>query len=1185
MIKKLLTYALVVTTAVWSLGLLATPLAVGAASTGDLVKLDCAAKDGICDAVYYIGTDGRKYVFPNEGTYSTWYTGFGSVKKISQVEMSAYPSGGFVTVRPGARVIQIGGDSSYYVVSGGGKLHSVTEAQAAEIYGSDWKTTSLVSMNALNSYYYTMNPSPIPALGSASDYDKAAEMDASATIDADKALSDSSPISTGSSVTVSLAPDSPASGIVVGGAADVAFTKINLTASADGDIIIDNWGVVRGGLGNDAAFASVDILDGATMLPINDSGKTFNSEHVANFTDDFTIPAGTTRSVYLAGNMASQATMASYAGEVPALGLKTLTLKGSSSISGSLPIFGNYQTTNATITIGTATVSRGAYTNSTSTLEVGKTNYTMFSFQVANSSAEEAQFSSVKVYQSGSASLANDLANIKLYQDGTEIANGVVSGNYVTFTFSPITLTKGQTKQFLVKADVVDGSARTIQLGLYRSTNLLLKGLTYGYNITPTYSGTGSSSNNPVLSDNTFTISAGSLRVGRANTIAAGNITIGADQTIGAFEFQAKGEPTTITALTLTITSSTSGTITEDAFKSVKLVDAAGKTVAGPTDITNNALTVAFTDTFTVPTGTSVYKVVGTLDTNGGWTTNDTIYASVTPSAITAKGETTGLTITPSPASSISTVTQTVKTATLTVAKNSTPTDKNVIVNSTGVLIGSWNFDASNSGENIRVTSISVRASTTGALNNLTLKDGSTILLPVNDNPVTYDGDGDATATSTFALSEPLIITKGTSKNLDLYADIGSNSAAGEVDAWGITSSAAITAYGVTTGNAATVTVTANDGALVTTTGAGTLAVNVNGIPGQLLVAGTTGVTLTNVNLKATNEPIDVTKLTVRIGDGGLEGTAAGDYTQISKIYLKIDGSVVGNADGYAVAAATKQINLERGALTIPATDDGKDLVVLGDIVSMGTNQPGTANADIVVGLSGQNGFTATGNGSNTTATFDYNSSTGSAMIIHKAVPQVVIETPTNKLAATASLQRTKITAVGNKIGVYKLSFVTTTSTGVNLTNGYIKLASSCGSLSSGTVLSAATPAGTDIGAGIKTWGLKISNALNTTKYYLDINKDSTCSIDFYATIGTTSNVDTVSTSLLGDTATSTTNHVAGAEADTFVTNDQGNFVWSDLNADQTQTAGSLTASQWYNGYLVEGLGSTSTSTPVTVGE
>jgi len=1121
MIKKFLTYSLVITTVVWSVGLLAMPLSVVAAESGDLIKLQCATGADVndpCKAVYYLGANAKRYVFPNEKTYKSWYSDFSGVQIVSSTEMSSYIIGGNVTYRPGVKMVKITTDPKVYAVASDGTLRWITTAEVAEaIYGASW---AAMVEDVSDAFFvnYTIG-SDITA---AADYDKNTETANSSSINDDKNLGGSA--SSGTGLTVALASDTPASSVAVNNAARVAFTKINLTASADGDITIDTWSIQRTGLGQDGAFSSIDIIDASTMLPINDSGKTFTSEHKANFTEDLTIPAGTTKSVILAGNMA--ASLTAYAGEAPALALAGLTLKGGAAVLGTLPISGNTQTLNATISIGTATVSRGGYTNATdTTLEVGKIGYTFFSFKVVNGSVEKVKFSQVKVYQMGSASLSTDLANIKLYDEGVELANGVVSGNYVTFTFPEIELDKGRTKQFQVKADVVSGSARVVELSIYRTTDLLVKGVTYGYNITPSYTGTGAGgTTSPVLQDNEFTISAGTLRVGRSNTVAAGNITIGNDQVLGAFEFEAKGEPVIISALTLTVVSSTaSATIVEDALGAVKLVDENGVAVAGPTDVTNNALTVAFTDTFTVPTGLHTYKVVGNLSTSGGWTNSNTIYVKInTPaSAITAKGDTTGLTITATPGSDTTASTQTIKTAALSINKNSTPTDKTVITNSTGTLIGSWTFDASNSGEDIRVTSIAVRASTTGKLNTLTLKDGTTALSPINDNPASSN---DASTTSTFALSEPIIITKGTSKTINLYANVGSSALAGEVDSWGLTdtattSNASVTAYGVTTNNEATITLTSHDGAAVTIAAAGTLTINTDSSsnPSRLVVANTTGEVLADVRLKATNEDVDITKLTVRVADGALTSTGAGDYTQLSKVYLKLDGSIVGNADGYTLAAATKEINFERGVLTVPAGSTGKKLSILGDIVEIGTNQPGTDNVDIKVGLSGANGFTAYGNGSNGSVTPTYTASTGSAVIIHSAVPQVLVKTPTGKLGATSKLHTVEITAVGGPIGIYKLVYQLSSSASVRATNLYITLDScsgGCGGISSGSQLAATDAALTYMIDGIELSEHVVVATQSHGKSYLGIGEGSIAVISLSATVALTTNADTISTSI-----------------------------------------------------------------------
>lgn len=92
-------------------------------------------------SVYYYGQDGKRYVFPNEKTYNTWYTGFGSVITIGDMELSGIPLGGNVTYRPGVKLVKVTTDPRTYAVAAGGTLRHITsEAVARDLYGADWNT-------------------------------------------------------------------------------------------------------------------------------------------------------------------------------------------------------------------------------------------------------------------------------------------------------------------------------------------------------------------------------------------------------------------------------------------------------------------------------------------------------------------------------------------------------------------------------------------------------------------------------------------------------------------------------------------------------------------------------------------------------------------------------------------------------------------------------------------------------------------------------------------------------------------------------------------------------------------------------------------------------------------------------------------------------------------------------------
>ncbi|MFA5947180.1 MAG: hypothetical protein WC813_04120 [Patescibacteria group bacterium] len=102
-------------------------------SSGDLIRGQTYA------AVYYLGADGFRYVFPNFKTYSTWYANFDTVKYISDAELAKIQIGGNVTYRPGVKMVKIDSDPSVYAVDAGGTLRHVNgEAVASSLYGGTW---------------------------------------------------------------------------------------------------------------------------------------------------------------------------------------------------------------------------------------------------------------------------------------------------------------------------------------------------------------------------------------------------------------------------------------------------------------------------------------------------------------------------------------------------------------------------------------------------------------------------------------------------------------------------------------------------------------------------------------------------------------------------------------------------------------------------------------------------------------------------------------------------------------------------------------------------------------------------------------------------------------------------------------------------------------------------------------
>jgi len=104
-----------------------------ALQAGDLIRGESYS------SVYYYGTDGFRYVFPNDKAYFTWYQNFDSVKWLSDADLTTIQIGGNVTYRPGTRMIKINSDPKVYAVGANGSLHYVNgEAVALALYGSNW---------------------------------------------------------------------------------------------------------------------------------------------------------------------------------------------------------------------------------------------------------------------------------------------------------------------------------------------------------------------------------------------------------------------------------------------------------------------------------------------------------------------------------------------------------------------------------------------------------------------------------------------------------------------------------------------------------------------------------------------------------------------------------------------------------------------------------------------------------------------------------------------------------------------------------------------------------------------------------------------------------------------------------------------------------------------------------------
>ncbi|MEK7063188.1 MAG: peptidoglycan-binding domain-containing protein, partial [Patescibacteria group bacterium] len=560
------------------------------------------------------------------------------------------------------------------------------------------------------------------------------------------------PTPTGTGVSVSAGP-SIANSLAPEGASRVPFTKVVLTAGMDGDVVINSIQVQRTGFGQDAAFAGVILLDDATGMQIG-TAKTFNSNHQAAVGGSVTIPRGTSKTFTVAGNMA--ASLDSYAGEAPALSV--VGINTSATVTGSLPITGAYHTTNATLTVGSLSldVSNAFASNSNSTKEIGTTAHKFTGFRLTAGSAEDVWVKSITFNQAGSVS-ASDLANVMVNVGGTGYPVTLsTDGRYYTAVFpgNGILVAKGNLVEVYIQADVIgsNASGRTVIFDVDKTTDIYGVGGTYGYGVSPTTSGgsavpaartttglTTETTGTPYIYAAQITISGASVTtIGKANEVPAQNIAINlANQPLGGYIVDIRGENMTVASTVVTFATSSASLGTSAVLTNLTIVDENGAVVAGPVDATcvatacGTGLTATFSDTITYKTGRHVYTIRGKVPSTA--TNGAVVTATTVPSSgwTTVRGETTGNTISLSSNGSFAMNAMTVKAGALSVGRAASPASKTVVAGGSMVHFLNFQYDATQSGEDIRFSSVPSTLAFSNAATDLTscqLFDGATAL-------------------------------------------------------------------------------------------------------------------------------------------------------------------------------------------------------------------------------------------------------------------------------------------------------------------------------------------------------------------------------------------------------------------------------------------------------------------------
>ena len=1001
-------------------------------------------------------------------------------------------------------------------------------------------------------------------------------------------------------LSVSLASDTAVATTVVENAARVPFTKVNFTAGAS-DVVIDSMVVERTGLSVDSNFTDLILLDvtgGVAVGQANQIGneKSLGSTHTVSFNDDVTVKAGQTKSIMISANMSGTL----QAGEQATLRLNSVTLAGTATLAGSLPISGNQMTMNGTLAIGALTVAAGAYNPSATTQNVGVTDFTVSGVSFAANSVEDIEISQVRFYQNGTAA-DGDVANLELLQDSLVVAtaSAVVNKEVIFKLASPVTIPKGETRQFALRLDIVDGSSRTISLDFEKKTDVVVKGKTYGYFVTPTYPNTTA----PYYNAPDTTIDEGQLTFSKG-VVTSLNVAEGASNvTLGAFKSTVQGEPVRVTRLVVGVTVTGTGTTTD--ITNMVIKDENGSTVAGPFDpaVSANANisgSATSSDTIIFPVGTKTYTVTATLNTD--FAANDTITLRLSdPDGLaTAKGEVTNQTVTASPTTDLALDTVTVKTGALSVSTQGSPAAQTVVIGSQDFVFANFVIDASASGEDVRLNSLAtvhrtaVASTQTNITNMEILVDGVTQPPAVNPTAVAA-----TTATSTFSFTSPIVIPKGTSKVLTLRGDINAGTATTHTHAFGCEGAGCISATGASTGNTVTATVTESAGQTMTLAATGSLTVAGDpSTPNNALITGNASkATVQVLNVTASQELIDLKELMVTTT--AVNSGAAND--ELTMAYL-FDGATQIASVAPTTTGSVTFSNIASGAFRVtPGT--AKKLTVKVDVGSVvDPSNAGSATADSGQGITfsvAEDAYGATGvsSGTKLAATSVSGNHTANTFTIMKSVPTVSqLALPTNTLANIPGivLYKFKVAAdAKGDIGLYRFSFAISTSTATVTqfqlweepsTSNEVNLTNNANRTVNGAPLITAV-AGINGQYAINFLFDTGTDGVGNGGEFRTILAGSSKTFEVRGTVASSVTGSTVSMMMMGDNAFPSTYPACaglatagGAQVCSGIGDlEQGKFVWSDL-AFASASSSATNSPEWFNGFRVAGMTTTSTA-------
>lgn len=989
-LRKILVISIMSITVI-SMSMLAVPFQAGAAaSVGDLIKM------GGSSAVYYLGADGKRYVFPNEQTYFSWYNDFSGVIVIPQAELESYQLGANVTIRPGTKLVKITTNPTVYAVEPGGLLKSiVSEANAIALYGANWAKRvvdvpdsyftnykigaaltagvypngSLVKNSTGADVYYfdgaNYRKFDSEAAFTSNRFDFSNVLTSATVIAAagvavianDTALTDTSSgaggtVGAGTGLTVALSSATAPANTIIAGQAIANLGSFNFIASNDGDVKVTSVKLKRIGVSADATLAAVYLYDGNTR--VTDSASV--SSGYITFTNALgivTVAKGTTKALTVKSNIATGS-----AGRTVGVAINASAdiATDGAAVSGSFPANANIMSV-SDVTL--ATVDFNTTTTPTGNGEPAVQNDLTMWQNVVTVGNRAVNLSYITFRQIGSVG-SSDIKNFRLYIDGTQVGSAVASldaNGYIAFDLSAASKKiETGSRTFKVVGDVASGSTKTFSLSLRQPSDVVVVDTEYNANVLATRAGVTFSS----VSSAAQTIASGGLTITKAGDSPSSNVTLGAsDVVLAKYTLKATSEAVKIETLKVVVASSDSniGSLRNGRLmaNNVQIGSTAslGKSGVATTTYTVNYTVVPGADV-ALEIHADIYDDNGTNDVSS----TDTLTISLVAGSNNAQGAN-SLTLISTPSTDQAANQITVSTGTMTLSKVGTYGNQTVVVPQSAayklgsfVLTGSATEDINLNTILVDFTSIVGTTFTNADLSDVYIKHGadtSVVKATVN------------AANNSWSITKTL--TKSSSMTIGVYGKVGSTIISDH------SIRADVTISGTTASSGQSVTAGATQGQTIIT-GTGSIASTVDASSAvSKIIVGASTVDAAAFKFTTTNDSYNITEVVAT--------TTANGMTVISNVSLK-DGTMV------LASAPLNGTSVTFSGLNIPVlANASKILTVSLSLGSVGAGA-GTSGSNVTITLDSFKARNSQG-----VETTDSTDRSGNESYVYKSIPTV----------------------------------------------------------------------------------------------------------------------------------------------------------------------------------------------------